>query len=81
MSGNPAQYLAATPLIDHQHQLVQATLKQVTAGVSQDDKRAVAVAIYRHVRDNILFGFSPAFGEWATQNSQDWTVPNPWQQL
>jgi hypothetical protein len=57
------QYLSTTPLIDHQHPLVQSTLKQLTAGVSKDDQRAVAVAIYRYVRDSILFGFSPAFGE------------------
>lgn len=48
-------------LIDSDSEAVKAAVAEATQGCTSEEEKAVA--IYRYVRDRILFGFSSGFGE------------------
>ena len=54
-------YLRPYGLIDSNHPSVIKQSKKLTQTSQTDVEKAVS--IYKFVRDNILFGFSPDFGE------------------
>jgi hypothetical protein len=49
-------------LIDSDSEVVKAAVAQATQGCTESQTQK-AVAIYRYVRDSIMFGFSAGFGE------------------
>lgn len=55
-----AEYVRPCGLIDADHPSITSKAKQLTAGLSSETDKAVA--IYKFVKDGILFGFSPEFG-------------------
>lgn len=63
VSGDPmppdATCLAPTPQVDCDHPTIAETAVRLTAGLA--DRAAKAAALHNHVRDNIRYGWTPAY--------------------
>lgn len=68
MSAPPSAFLAPTPVIDSDHPATVAKASELVRGIEGDAsdtdvQRQRALAVYRFVRDEVRFGFEPAFYE------------------